>query len=86
MEAETYGVDPSVPLVTLVTLALVPLIKVVIQRNALEVDAETSAGPDDNSMQIDFSKLTLEEFYNIQQGVTFEIWLRENVVAYQEAK
>ena len=46
MEAETYGVDPSIPLVT---PELVLQIKVVIQRQALEAEAYTSAGPDDNS-------------------------------------
>ena len=82
-EAETYGVDPSI---LLVTPALVPPIKVVIQRHALEVDVETSACPDDNSAQIDFSKLALEEVYNIHQGAAFKIRLRENDVAYQESK
>ena len=46
MEAETNGVDPIIPLVT---AELVPPIKVVIHRQALEEEAETSVGPDDNS-------------------------------------
>ena len=62
MEAETYGTDPSMPLVT---LTLVPLIKVLIQMQALEVNEETSTGTGDNSAEIDFSKLLLEEVYSI---------------------
>ena len=58
----------------------------VIQRQELEEDAETSAGLDDNSAQIDFSKLALEEVYNIQQATASEIWLRENFIAYQKTK
>ena len=46
VEAETYGVDPSIPLVT---PDLGPPIKVTIQRQSLEAKAETSAGRDDNS-------------------------------------
>ena len=46
VEAETYDVDPSIPLVT---PPLVFPIKVMIQRKALETDTETSTGPDDNS-------------------------------------
>ena len=57
VEAETYCVDPNV---SLVTPALVSSIKVVIQRQELEADTETSAGSNDNSVQIDFSKLALE--------------------------
>ena len=52
----------------------------------MEADAETSAGPDDNSVQIDFSKLALNEVYEIQQEAVSKIRLRENVVAYQETK
>ena len=63
MEAETYGVDTSIPLVE---PALVPPIKVLIQRQALEEDVETSAGPDDDSTQIELSKIALNEFYEIQ--------------------
>ena len=47
VEAETYGVDPNIPLVT---PELVSPIKVVIQRKALEVDAKTSVVPDDNNV------------------------------------
>ena len=83
MEAETYGVDPSV---LLVTPLLVSSIKVVIQRHALEEDVDISIGYDDHNAQIDFSKLSLEEVYNIQQGVVFEIWLRENAISYQATK
>ena len=83
VEAMTYGFDHSIPLVTQV---LVPPIKVTIQRQVLEEDAKTSASPKDNSVQIDFSKLALNEVYEIQQAATFEIRIRENVVAYQETK
>ena len=79
VEAQTYGVDPSIQLVT--PTLMLP-IKVVIYRQALKPDVETSAGPDDNSAQIEFSKLALEEVYNIQRVAVSKIWLRENVVAY----
>ena len=62
VEAMTYGFDHSIPLVTQV---LVQPIKVTIQRQVLEEDAKTSAGPNDESMQIDFSKLDLNEIYDI---------------------
>ena len=62
MEAETYGVDPSMPLVT---LTLVPLIKLLIQKQAIEANEETSAGTSDNNAEIDFSKFLLEKIYSI---------------------
>ena len=83
VEADTYGVDPSIPLVT---LELVSPIKVMIQRKALEAEAETSAGPDDNNTQIDLSKLALNEVYEIQHVAASKIQLREIVVAYQATK
>ena len=46
VEVETNGVDPSVPLITLM---LVPPIKVLIQRQELETNKETSVGPSDKS-------------------------------------
>ena len=39
-----------------------------------------------DTLQIDFSKLTLGELYEVQQEATTEIRLQENVVAYQEMK
>ena len=54
MEAKTYGVDPSVPLIT---STLVLPIKVLIQNQALGANEETSAGHGDNKAEIDFSKL-----------------------------
>ena len=68
IEAETYGVDPNVPLAT---PELVPPIKVNILRRALETEIETSAL--DDSLQIEFSKLALSEVYEVQQAVAFEV-------------
>ena len=69
VEAETYGMDPSVPLVT---LELVLLIKVQIQGCTLETGAETSEIDDIvkefDPLHIDFSKLTLSEVYDLQQA------------------
>ena len=62
MEAETYGVDPNVPLVT---PALVSLIKVLIQKQALEATKEASTDTTDHSVEIYFSKLFLEDIYSI---------------------
>ena len=64
VEAETYGVDPNVPLVA---PALFPSIKVLFQKQALEATEEASTTTTGNSIEIDFSKLFLEELYNIQQ-------------------
>ena len=62
MEAETYGLDPNVPLVTPM---LVPSIKVKILRHALEIEAKTSVADDNSTLQIDFSKMELSEVYEI---------------------
>ena len=83
MEAETYGVDPNVPLVA---PALVPSIKVLIQKQALEATEEESTATAGNSIEIDFSKLFLEELYNIQQEAATKIRLRENTISSQAAK
>ena len=63
VEDETYGIDPSVPLVA---PTLVPPIKVIIQKQALEVNEETSAGASDNNIEMEFSGLLLEDIYSIQ--------------------
>ena len=39
-----------------------------------------------NTLQIDFSKLPLSEVYGLQQEVASKMWLRENIVSYQEKK
>ena len=83
VEAKTYGVDPSVPLIT---PTFVPPIKVLIQKQALGANEEKSIGPCDNSTEIDFSELLLEKFYSIHQAATTELCLRKNVISYQEAK
>ena len=87
MEADTYGVDPSVPLVT---PELVPPIKVHIHGYALETRTDTSAFDDIvkdfDTLDIKLSKLALSEVYGFQQAVTLKIWLRENVVSYQATK
>ena len=62
LEAETYGAYPRMPLVT---PTLVPPIKVLIQKQELEANEETSIGTGDNSTKIDFSKFLLEEIYSI---------------------
>ena len=73
VEVETYGVDPNVPLVTPM---LVPAIKVLIQKQALEANEETSVGTSDNNAKIDFSKFLLEDFYIVQQVAATKLWLK----------
>ena len=63
VEVETYGVDPSMPLVA---PTLVPPIKVLIQKQALEATKEESVATTNNNIDIDFSKFLLEEIYRIQ--------------------
>ena len=63
METERYGVDPSMPLVA---PTLVPLIKVLIQKQPLEAIEEASIGTDDNNVEIDFSRFFLEKIYSVQ--------------------
>ena len=79
--------DPSVPLVT---PNLVPPIKVQIQGRAMEIGMMTSAFDDVvkefDTLQIEFSKLSLGEVYELQQEAVTEIRMRENVVAYQATK
>ena len=82
---KAYGMDHNVPLVT---SELVPLIKVELQARIMqtgmpEFDAAIHGF---ETMHIEFSKLTLTKFYEIQQAAVAEIRLRENVVAYQETK
>ena len=60
VEAETYGFYPNVPLAT---PELVSLIKLKILRRVLETKTKTSAL--DDSLQIDFSKIALSEFYEV---------------------
>ena len=62
VEAETYGVDPSMPLVT---PTVFPPIKVLIQRQELGTSKEISVNLGDNNTEIDFSKFLLEEVYSI---------------------
>ena len=68
VEAETYGVDPNVPLVT---LELVSLFKVGIQGCTMETGMGTIVFYDVvkefDTLQIGFSKLTLGEVYELQQ-------------------
>ena len=87
VEVETYGMDPSVPLVT---PELMSLIKVHIHGATLEIGTTIGAFDDMvkefTTLQIDFSKLSLGEFYEIQQVAMMEIRLRKNAVSYQETK
>ena len=77
MEDETYGVDPKMPLVP---PAFIPPIKVLTYQQTLEATEEASTATADNNVAIDFSKLFLEEVYNIQQETATKIRIRENVV------
>ena len=77
--------DPSV---TLVMPDLVPSIKVKVQAQAMETKTtyfDTAMHRFEN-MHIEFSKLSLNEVYEIQQEAATKVQLRENVVAYQEIK
>ena len=66
IEAETYGVDPNIPLVT---LELVLSIKVEIQACVMEKGISTynNVVHEFETLSMDFSKLTLEEVYAMQQ-------------------
>ena len=83
VEVETCGIDPNMPLVTSM---LVPPIKLLIHKQELEVNEETSAGASDNNIEIDFYRLLLEDIYSIKKAAAIELRLRKNVIAYQEAK
>ena len=87
VEAETYGVYPSIPLVT---PELVSLIKVEIDGTTLETGTTTGAFDDVvkefATLQVDFSKISLGLFYEIEHLAAMEIGLRENVLSYQERK
>ena len=66
-EPKTYAMDPNVPLVT---PELVPPIKVEIHGRAMETGMGMGAFDDVvkyfDTLQIDFSKLTLGEVYELQ--------------------
>ena len=47
---------------------------------------ETTIDTNNSTAKIDFSKFLLDEIYIIQQAVATKLWLRQNDVAYQEAK
>ena len=87
VKAETYDVDPSI---SLVTPELVPPIKLQIHGHAMETRAATGAFDDIvkefATLQIEFSKISLGEFYDLQHASMTEIWLRDNFVSYQETK
>ena len=67
IEADTYGVDPNVKVVT---PQLVSPIKVTIQASALETEISKSAFDnvvnEFSTLRLDFSKFPLSEVYEVQ--------------------
>ena len=74
VEVDTYALDPIVPLVV---PDLVPPIKVQIHGCTLEIGTETSAFDDVikdfDTLQMDFSKLSLGEVYELQRETVTKV-------------
>ena len=83
MDTKAYRIDLNIPLLT---PSWEPPIKVLIQTHALDVKEETTADTDNSTVEIDFSKLLLDNIHVIQQAAVAELRLRQNVVAHQAAK
>ena len=85
VEAENYGVDPSIPLVTpeLVLPIKVELHRWVMEIGIIEYDDVVQGF---EMLSINFSKLTLVEFYAVQQEAATEVHIRENAMSYHKTK